>query len=494
VPYIKGVQEKGVITTVKHFACNNSDYDRHRMNSEVDERTLHEIYLPAFRAAVEEADTKSVMCAYNPINGTYASENSYLLTDVLRDQWKFRGFVISDWVCVYSTEGPVKAGLDLEMPFAKYMNAKKIKPLLNKGALSEEDIDKKIRNMMRAFFEIGAYSRPMKDNSFDEYSKTHSQISLDTAREAIVLLKNEKNLLPLDRSTVKQIAVLGELASDTPTCGGGSCNVISYDKVNILDGIKELAGDSIEVTFIEGRKGKLKAHEKQRISDADAVIVCAGFTYIEEGECYDRSWKLINDHDRLIKNAAQINPNTAVVLVSGSGVETESWINDAPAILHSFFLGERGGTAIAEVIFGDTNPSGKLPFTMAKRWEDFKSTKYYVKKPEKISLARIVGPQGVRGIRKVWSVKYEEKLMVGYRHFDTNNIGPQFPFGFGLSYTDFETDDLKLSSNKIKTGEDLQVSIKVKNTGKFKGSEDVQFSSRRRHTRFLYVSWARRCV
>jgi beta-glucosidase len=476
VPYIQGVQSRGVITTVKHFAVNNSDYDRHRMDSKVDERTLQEIYFPAFKAAVQRGKSKSVMCSYNPVNGIYASENRYLLTEILRDQWGFNGFVISDWTCVYSSEGPVQSGLDLEMPYGKFMNRKKLLPLLNKGDISEKQIDDKVRNLMKTFFEIGAYSRPVKDSSFDEYSREHSLISLEGAREAIVLLKNENNILPLDRIKIRKIALVGFNAVNTTTCGGGSCCVQSYDKVNIIDGIRTLGGDGLQVDCIASVKGihKLSKYEKQILTDAHIVLFCAGFSHVEESECYDRTWELPFGQDKLIKEICYLNPRTVVLLSAGGGVETQSWLHNVPALLHTFYLGENTGTAIAEVLFGEVNPSGKLPFTMAKKWSDFASTAHYVKHPGKISIMRILGPQGTTLLRKPWTLEYGEKLMVGYRHFDTADIEPQFPFGFGLSYTSFELSDFSLSSEEFTGGSTLQVSFNVTNRGEFSGADVIQ--------------------
>lgn len=476
VPYIQGVQSRGVITTVKHFVCNNSDYDRHRMNSEVDERTLQEIYFPAFKAAVQKGGSKSVMCSYNPVNGVYASENKDLLTGVLREDWGFEGFVISDWTCVYSSEGPVKAGLDLEMPYGKYMNSKKLLPLLQKGRITEEMIDNKIRNLMKAFFEIGAYSRERKDPSYNEYEAAHSEISLQGAREAIVLLKNRGNILPLNKKKQNKIVLIGFNAGETTTCGGGSCCVKSYDKVNISDGIRAMVSDSVQINSIatEKKSYKLTDEDRKLISDADVVLVSAGFSNVEESECWDRSWRLPFQQDRLIKEATQLNSSTIVLLTAGGGVETESWIEDTAALLHTFYLGQNTGTAIAEVLFGDVNPSGKLPFTMAKEWNDFESTKYYVKKPEAISFLRVIGPQGSNAIRKPWTLKYSENLMVGYRHFDTAGVEPQFPFGYGLSYTDFAISEAILSKDSITKGEACEISFTVENKGKRGGAEVVQ--------------------
>ncbi|MBU3917998.1 glycoside hydrolase family 3 C-terminal domain-containing protein [bacterium] len=479
VPYIRGVQSLGVITTVKHFACNNSDYDRHRMNSVVDERTMREIYLPAFKAAVQKGDTKSVMSAYNPVNGTYASENHELLTKILREDWGFNGFVISDWISVYSTEGPLKAGLDLEMPTGNYLNLKNIKKLIGEGKLKKSDIDRPVRNLLTTLFEMGIYNRPLKDNRYPEFCEKHSLLALEAARESIVLLKNENGLLPLDQKTIKKIAVVGTMAKNTTTCGGGSCCVQCCDKISILEGIEEHVTNDVEVEYIEAPENKLTDKDKAILQTADVVIVAVGFTALDESECYDKSWELPDHQDRLIKDVADINANTIVTLTTGTGVETNSWLSSVPAMLHCFFLGDKGGSAIADVLFGKVNPSGKLPFTMAKKWEDFEAVKYYVKKPDKISALRILGPQGKPGFRKIRDMKYGEKLMVGYRHFDTNHVIPQFPFGFGLSYTTFSISELTLSSKCLSRsflveGGTLSVKFKVSNTGNVSGSEVVQ--------------------
>lgn len=479
VSYIKGVQSKGVIATVKHFACNNSEYDRHKMNSKVDERTLREIYLPAFKSAIQKGGVKSVMSAYNPVNGVYASENRHLLTEILRDEWGFDGYVVSDWISVYSTVGPLKAGLDLEMPEGKYLNLKTIQQQIDNGLLNEADIDRPVRNLLKTFFEAGVYHRPLKDKQYPEFCAQHSQISLDAARESIVLLKNEHNFLPLNKSRIKKMIIVGEMAQNTTTCGGGSCRIKSHDSVSILEGIKNETNNEFDIEFLKATKNRLTGSEINRIASADVVLVSVGFTHVEESECYDKSWDLPDNQARMIGMVAGSNPNTIITLTTGSGVETESWISNIPAVLHCFFLGEKGGTAVADVLFGKVNPSGKLPFTMAKKWSDFGSTKYYVKKPHKTSPFRIFGPPRYPIFNKKWDLEYKEKLMVGYRHFDTQKIEPQFPFGFGLSFTEFVLSDLELSHNKIEiselaAGRRVEIRVQVTNSGNRAGSEVVQ--------------------
>lgn len=246
--------------------------------------------------------------------------------------------------------------------------------------------------------------------------------------------------------------------------------------VNIKDGIKAIVSDKVKVTSIatEKKSYKLSDADKILIKDADVIIVSAGFSNVEESECWDRSWKLPFDQDDLIKETTALNSATIVLLTAGGGVETESWLEETAALLHTFYLGQNAGTAIAEILFGDVNPSAKLPFTMAKKWEDFESTKYYVKKPEAISFMRILGPQGSKLIRKPWTLNYSEKLMIGYRHFDSAKVEPQFPFGYGLSYTDFSITDVSLSKESIQRDESCEISLTINNKGSKAGAEVIQ--------------------
>lgn len=474
VPYIKGVQDKGVITTVKHFACNNSDYDRHRMNSQVDERTLRELYLPGFKAAITKAKSHSIMCSYNPINGVYASENGKLLEDILRKEWKFEGFVISDWTCVYNTKEPLLAGLDVEMPKGDYLNLKKIQPLIDSGEINEDNIDCHVKNILRVFIETGVYTRTVKDPRYEEFNSDHFKIALKTAQEAIILLKNHNSFLPLSKSNIKKLVVMGKNALRTTTSGGGSCYFRTDETINIYDGLKQYNGSDIQIIPLTQSKGKISVDDENILRDADAIIFCAGYTEVEESECWDRPWKLTDSENVIITKLSKINQKIVVVITAGAGLETESWIHHVPAVLHSLYLGQNVGKAICQVLFGEVNPSGKLPFTMAKKWEDFESTKNYVRKPEKVNLLRIWGPQGKKGVRKIWTADYKEGLMVGYRHFDTNQVTPQFPFGFGLSYTSFELSNLQLSQKRLNPKQSITVSLDVKNIGNVSGAETVQ--------------------
>ncbi|MCD4753158.1 MAG: glycoside hydrolase family 3 C-terminal domain-containing protein [Anaerolineaceae bacterium] len=468
--YIRGAQASGVITTIKHFACNNSDYDRHKTDSVVDERTLREIYLPAFKMAVQEGGSKGLMTSYNPVNGIYASENHRLITEVLRGEWAFDGFVLSDWDSLYSTTEPIKSGLDLEMPNGKWLNMDTIQPLLESGEIEESDLDNMLRRLLGTLFKFGVYDRPQVDTNAKFYCSEHLALAEQAALEGVVLLKNEKNLLPLTPGKVKNIVVMGRTAQDTPTGGGGSSYVLTENNIDILSAIG-MHGTDFHLEHVPYRNHRLTAGEKEQITGADAVVLCVGFQHYEESECFDRTWKLSKKQDVLIRKVSALNPSTIVVLSAGGGIETESWIHDVPVVLHSFYLGETAGTAIAKIILGKANPSGKLPFTMAKRWDDFASTVNYVDNPGAFSFVRVTYGQGDPEKRKVWKMHYKEGLNIGYRHFDSAKIEPQFAFGHGLSYTEFE-----ISSASAATAKDAitEITCTLTNTGNLPGAEVVQ--------------------
>ncbi len=473
ISYIQGVQSKGVIATIKHFICNNSEYNRHRMNSIVDQRTLHEIYFPAFKAAIQKGHAKAVMNAYNPVNGKFSSENKYLLTNILRNKWNFKGFVMSDWVSVYDTKAPLLAGLDLEMPSGLYLNYKKIKPLLDSGAISQENINTHVKNIIRSLFEMGIYERPMKDHNYQEFSPEHTEIALKAAREGIVLLKNDKKLLPIDVNSIKNVIVMGKTAIITPVSGGGACHYRSDETINIFEGFKNAIKSPIKLKYIP-QKSRYSKTEQLEIKNADYIFICVGFSEIEEAECWDRSWKMENNQNQFIRKINSYNSNSIVILTAGAGLETESWIQEISTIIHSFYLGQTVGKAITDIIFGKKNPSGKLPFTMAKKWTDFEAVQNYVKKPEKYSFIRAKLAKGKPIFRRIQNIEYKEQLNVGYRHFDSNKIEPQFPFGFGLSYTQFELKNLKLSSKEITKNEEIRISLTLSNIGEKSGAEVVQ--------------------
>jgi len=473
VSYIQGAQQKGMITTVKHFACNNSEYDRHKMNSKVDERTLREIYLLPFEMAVKEGKTQGVMSSYNPVNGIWASENHQLLTKILREEWDFEGFVISDWNSLYSTEGALKNGLNLEMPHGKWLSEKRIRKLIKKGSITETDLDRFIRPLLLTLLKKGVYHRPQIDNSARFYCDDHQATALQTAKEGIVLLKNQDSFLPLDKKASGTILITGRMASGTETGGGGSSYVKTERAIDFLTGIKEFGSQST-IDYLPWSEDRvLMDSDKIRIKNADIVIYCAGFNHIEESECWDRSWKLPGAQADEIREMSLMNENLIVVLTAGGGIETSSWLKGVKALIHTFYLGEKAGPALASILFGETNPSGRLPFTMAQNWRDFASTSYYIKNPEKTSPGQIFTGQGNPAVRKMRTMEYGEGLNIGYRHFTTERVQPQFPFGFGLSYTTFTCHSPKVSI----PGKDdnfVSVSCKVDNKGTYEGKTVVQ--------------------
>lgn len=467
--YIAGLQENGIVATIKHYAANNSDYDRNKTGSDLDDRTLREIYLPAFEAAVKKAKVLSVMSSYNPVNGVSASENRRLLTDILKNEWGFEGFVVSDWLSCYDAEKPFNAGLDLEMPNAKYMNRKNLMRLLDKGRITETDLDDKVMRILTSFFTVGAYERPIVDPKAKENGPEHQAAAYEAAAEGTVLLKNDHQTLPLDLASQQMnILVTGSRAKDTETGGGGSSRPVAYRRISLTEALTERVGQSGKVTY----KASPTASQLKK---ADAVIVCVGFSYCTEGEFHDRPWRLSAKDRRLILKAAENQKRTIVVLNTGGAVETEEWADKVPAIVDAFYPGDPSGRIIADVLLGKVNPSGKLPFTFGKKWTDYSSVSNYVDKPEKFGLFRITGPAGSRMLRRLKKpFVYEEGIFVGYRHFDTAAIEPAFAFGHGLSYTRFTISDLKLSGSEMKKGGHIEVSVRVENTGKRDGSEVVQ--------------------
>jgi beta-glucosidase len=601
VNYIKGVQNENVVATVKHFAANNQEHQRDFVNTIVDERTLNEIYFPAFKSAVEEANVLAVMCAYNKLNGPYCSENDYLLVDVLKNKWKFNGLVMSDWGAVHSSLPVFNSGLDLEMPDGKYLNAESLLQKIKSGELSETKLDDKVRRILRVMFTIGLFDDYQYDKS-KVNTDEHKQIALNIAKEGLVLLKNENSILPLDLNKIKSIAVVGPNSKVAVTGGGGSSMVVPFTSVSPLEALQNKIGDKVKINFAQGMiidgetnpienkylftdkaekvnglkaeyftnmnlegepakvivdnqinfmwndKGPFEDFQKDNFSvrwtgyvkpeksetftfdvgsddgirlyiddqlviddwtdhaylinsftkdlkvgqlykikleyyengggaivkfgwrkpndelivdainaakNSDFAIIFAGTNANYESEGFDRKDLILpNEQDNFIKRIAEVNPNTIVVLTTGSPVLMNEWIDKVDGLIEAWFAGEQAGNAIAEILLGETNPSGKLPMTFPMSWEDCSAFNTYKKEDG--------------------TTRYEDGIFVGYRHFENKNIKPLFPFGFGLSYTTFKYNDLKLSSKEIAKNDKLTVTLNVKNTGSVKGSEVVQ--------------------
>lgn len=607
---IRGIQDMAVAATVKHFACNYQEYDRHGISTDADERTLREVYLRAFEMAIKEGGSACLMTAYNLVNGQHCSEHEWLLKTVLKGEWGFTGLVMSDWDSCYNAVMQVNNGLDLEMPWAKHMNAKNLLPALEKGLVSMAAIDDKVRRLLRLAVCFGWLDHEQKDESIPQRDPITEATALEVARRGIVLLRNQTQadgtpVLPFNASKIKRLAVIGCHADNPTICGGGSAYTPPHRVVKLLDAIKERVSSDTVVTYHtgvdlyrartafasseftqpNGEPGLLaeyfnnrelagapaltrveercninwydgkpvgegvdrwnfsarwsgfitpkttedhcffgKAHDAffrvyldgeilldsgkipegrvytavrrleagraypvkiefrldrgynamrfgwepvkaafvdfeeaiQSVRDADAVVLTAGYTTDEESEGYDRPFGLSPVQEELIRRVGEANPNTVVVLTAGGAVSVENWLNSVGALLHAWYPGQEGHLAAAETIFGQNNPSARLPFTWEKNSEDRGSAPWYL---------------DTDGDKRVF---LGDGIFHGYRHFDKEGIEPRFPFGFGLSYTEFALSDLRLSTREMAPGSELKVSVRVKNTGERAGTAVVQ--------------------
>ncbi|MHB1023026.1 MAG: beta-glucosidase [Acidobacteriaceae bacterium] len=612
VGYIDGVQSKGVIATVKHFAANDSEYDRHNTNSIVDERTLHEIDLPAFRVAVEQGHVGAIMDSYNLVNGEHSTQNKELNIDIARKQWHFDGIIMSDWDATYDGVAAANGGLDLEMPYAKLMTADTLKAALQSGKVTEATIDEKVRNILRKAIEFHFLDRPQIEPSIPLESADNHAFTLKAAEESLTLLKNEGNVLPLNRQQTKTIAVIGPDAWPAVPGAGGSSEATAFHAVSFLEGLTQVAGRNTKVlydrgllsnesiindthwttaaqngksgiteevftnaefsgepavsrvvrvvrwhkedesvvsdpalgkaknlslrwsgyytpaksgairfyiqqqgsgnyrllvdgkvvlehNFIEGatplyaetnmRAGRayhvqMEFHYKRAewggnsismgatpavdaltptlpaiLKQADAVVVCVGFATDSESEGSDRTFELPGGQDDLIRAAAAASKKVIVVVTAGGNVDMTHWLHDVPALVYAWYPGEEGGTALAHVVFGDVDPSGKLPASFERVWTDNPThNNYYPNDPAS-------GPTAVR---------YNDGLFYGYRYYDRAQVKPQFPFGFGLSYTSFRFSNLSVEPKSPAKGEPVTVSFDVTNSGKMAGADVAQ--------------------
>jgi beta-glucosidase len=460
--YIRGVQSQGVAATAKHYIGNEQEFDRHNLSSNIDERTLRELYLKPFAMAVRSG-VWCVMDSYNLLNGVHATQDGWLNNTLLKGELGFRGLLMSDWWSCYDTLGMANGGLDLEMPAGKFFNRGTLMPLIKEGKVSQATIDDKVRRQLRVAFSMGWFDRPQEDDSIPRDDPRNAAVALDAAREGMVLLKNDGALLPLDRTTVKNLVVLGPNADPAITGGAGSSFVTPLHPVSVLAGIQEKAGNGVKVAYVPWTDGTIRQEDAETIKGADAAIVCAGFKDetsggadpsdpASEGEGADRSYSLPPHQAAFIRTVAKLNPRLIVILNAGGSVATADWIASAPALLHAFYPGQAGGVAVAEILFGEVNPSGKLPFSWEKRWEDCAAYGDY---------PTASPPQ---------ANTYKEGVFLGYRWFDAKGIEPLFPFGAGLSYTTFRFSDLKIDS----LNGHLIATVTITNTGSREGAEVAQ--------------------
>ena len=449
VGYIKGVQSQGVMATVKHFALNNQEFNRHHVSSDADERTINEIYFPAFKAAVD-AGVASVMSSYNLVNNVHAAENRWLLTETLKDKWGFEGFVMSDWTSTYSTLGCVRSGLDLEMPEGFCMNYDAIKPLIETGVVREKDIDGKVETILASLIAYGFLDRPQLDTTIKEDNPYSREVAYKLSCESAVLLKNE-GALPLRKGG--RVALMGPRADIIP-CGGGSGSVDPLYSISLYEGMNQL-GEDFPVTLV----GEDYRKAARTLKEADAVVVSVGFDRQTEKEDHDRTFALPQGQDELIEFAAEHNNNVIVVIYSGGAVDMRRWHDKVEAVLMGWYPGQEGGLAIARMLAGEISPSGRLPISIEASPEDNPAyDNYYVEEP-----------MTKRG-HSTLNVTYGEGIFVGYRGYEKNDVSPLYPFGYGLTYTSFEYSDLMV----IEKGDGVDVTLTVTNTGNFDAAEVVQ--------------------
>ena len=495
VPYIRGVQENGVATCVKHFALNNHEVNRHNTNVVVDDRALYEIYLPAFKAAVQEGGTWAIMGAYNLYKGQHACHNKYLLNDILKKEWGFDGVVISDWGGTHHTMEAIQNGLDLEFgtwtnglaggakkAYDNYHLALPYLRLIREGKVGTDELNDKARRVLRLMFRTTLNPhRPLGSM----LSEAHYDAARRIAEEGIVLLQNKGGLLPIDLSRAKKIAVIGENAIKMMTVGGGSSSLKVQHECTPLDGIRRRVADSVGVVFARGYVGDvsgeyngvttgqdlrddrtpdvLRDEAVRTATQADYVIFFGGLNKSAGQDCEDADragLSLPYGQDSLIAALAKANKNLIVVNVSGNAVAMP-WADDVPAIMQAWFLGSEAGNAIAAVLTGDVSPSGKLPFTFPAKLEDVAAH----------SLNAYTGERK----RGIVDIEYKESIFVGYRWADKHtDKEPLFPFGHGLSYTTFDYGKPRVDAKSMFPDGKVTVSVRVKNTGKRTGQETVQ--------------------
>lgn len=462
VAYIQGVQSQGVMATVKHFAANNQDFDRHRYSSDIDERTLHEIYFPAFKAAVEEGQVKAVMTSYNLLNGVHTSESSYLIRDILRKEWKFKGIVMSDWISVYSTN-VVNAGLDLEMPSGQFMNPDSILPLIQKGQVTPGIIEDKVKRIIGTCLDMDLY-HSSSDTGQPDWDM-HNNLACRVAEEGIVLLKNN-GCLPL-RAGVKKVAVIAPQV--LPYSGGGAAHVTPAVAPDLFRQL-QLELPDVRFTRLDVTAG-YDTTLLEGISQFDAVVVNLGFDDQSEGEAFDRPFALPREQDIFMNVLCRLHPEVIVILTAGGGVQMP-WSDRVAALLHSWYPGQAGDRALASILAGKTNPSGKLPVSIERRWLDNAASATYD------TAFALSGAEPLYTLygkpHEIKHMPYPEGIFTGYRHYDIRHIAPLFPFGYGLSYSRFRLSGLKISHKTISAGDTLEVYVTLKNVGKYEGKETVQ--------------------
>ena len=501
VPYIKGVQENGVAACVKHYALNNQEFNRHTTNVHLSDRALYEIYLPAFKAAVQEGKTWSIMSSYNLYNGEHVCHNKRLLKDILRDEWGFDGVVVSDWGGVHDTDQAIRNGLDLEFgswtnglsagtrnAYDNYFLAFPYLQRIKEGKVGTKELDEKVSNILRLIFRTSMDpNKPFGSLASPEHGAAGRKIG----EEGIVLLQNQNNVLPIDLNKAKKIAVIGENAIKMMTVGGGSSSLKVKYEISPLDGLKSRIGSQAEVVYARGYVGdptgeyngvksgqdlkderseeELLAEAVKVTKDADYVIFIGGLNKSNHQDCEDSdraALELPYAQNKVIAELAKVNKNLIVVNISGNAVAMP-WVKEVPAIVQGWYLGSQAGPALASVLLGDVNPSGKLPFTFPVKLEDVGAHKLGEFPGNKEELA-------MKQKGDTINETYYEDIFVGYRWADKEKIQPLFPFGHGLSYTTFAYGKPTANKKTMTADDTITFTVTVKNTGTREGQEVVQ--------------------
>ncbi|CCU81021.1 Beta-glucosidase [Halanaerobium saccharolyticum subsp. saccharolyticum DSM 6643] len=461
VEFIKTVQKNGVGTSLKHYVANNQEYKRFSIDAQIDERPLREIYLAAFEKVIKEANPWTVMAAYNQINGDFATENDYLLQDILRDQWGYDNLVVSDWWAVHNRVKALKAGLDLEMPGADPVNDQKVIDAVQAGELKEEVVDQAVRRILELI--LKTQKKAKKD--FKLPVEEHHQLAKEIAGETIVLLKNQGPLLPLTAAKLadkESILVVGELAQKPSYQGIGSSQVNPTRLDNHYQALEDKFGEELELHYTPGYNSEAEPGENESLKEKalrvaenkDYVIIYAGLPEQAEAEGYDRQdMQLPKEQNQLIKELAAVNPNIIVILNNGSAVDLRQWLDKVSAVIEAGLPGQAGASALADIIAGEINPSAKLAESYPLKLEDNPS---YLNFPGSSD-----------------SVRYGEGIYIGYRYYDKRKMEVLFPFGYGLSYTEFAYRALE-APDYLAEGDKLKIKILIENTGQFKGKEIIQ--------------------
>jgi beta-glucosidase len=479
VGYIKGVQSQGVSACVKHYLANNQETNRGTVNVNMSERALREIYLPAFKAAVQEGNVNTVMASYNKFRGQWVAQNDYLLNRILKKEFGFKGPVMSDWGAVHNTIEAFWNGMDLEMGtdlgmlpnpnYGKFFFGDTLVTLVSAGKIPEYLIDEKLRRILYVMFKTNMMDGKRQKGEYN--SQAHQQTALKVAEEGIVLLKNDNNLLPL-ASSIKSIAVIGANADRKQSMGGGSSQVKAFYEITPLQGLKNIAGEKINLSYVQGYKiergatadADLIQQAADAASKADVAIIVGGWAHgynhanwndnVFDAEGIDKpDMQMPFGQNELIKAVLKANPKTVVILIGGGPTDMSEWVNDVQGIIQAWYPGMEGGNALARIIFGQVNPSGKLSMSFPKKLEDVPAHK----------LGAYPGDEKKNEF-------YLDDIYVGYRYYDSYNVEPEFPFGFGLSYTTFAYSNLKVSLAAKKA----MVTFTVRNTGKVDGADVAQ--------------------